>query len=311
MIMKSVTNCDAALIPGRKYDVSFFAAGYERRCVATAKKMNRDNLGQMFVAGFAEHPHSESREMANEYFQSLSPQEFSLHSSSDYSFIGEALKGALGASGDVKIFMDYSSMPRTWYGAVLNYLRSAVRQGNVVIDFSYVPGKHEHGLSGAEVQGISTVPGFEGVSSGSARTAAVFSLGFEKWTPYAALERVEPNEIICFIAEPGASEDYAGRSRAENQEFFDEHASMVYEFDVRDVSRTFGFLSEMAALKLNSGCDVALVGMGPKPHVLSMLLAAIRLPEIAVVHVRRREKRSRDVAAFPYEIVTRVMFEGS
>lgn len=309
MILKSIVSLDAALAQQTEYDASFFAAGYERRCTAVAKKMRRENLGTVVVSGFSEHVESSSRETADEYYRSLHPEFFSLHAASDYSYIGSVLKDVLSTLGNKRIFIDYSSMPRTWYGAVLNYLRSADRHGLIEVDFCYVPGVHEPNFVGAEVQGISTVPGFEGVSSGSARTTAIFSLGFERWTPYAALERVEPNEVICFIAEPGAGSEYTGRSREVNQQFFDEHASMIYEFDIRNVPQTFGFLSEMAALTLNSGCDVAMVGMGPKPHVLGMLLSAIRFPEIAVVQVRRGERGPRDVAPFPYEIVTRVSFE--
>lgn len=312
MILRSVINAEEPVSGLGEYHLGFFACGFESRCSALMSRVRRDEFERLFVIGFSENSHSSARETAEAYFRSLDPDEFLICSANDYSFITKCM-GSWGMQDaqDLRILVDYSSMSRIWYGAILNYFRASERDHRVIIDFCYVPGSHNADKPALEVQGIATIPGFEGISNGSARATAVFSLGFEKWSPYAALERVQPDDVICIIAEPGAIPEYAGVARSINTEFFQEYNTKPIEIDIRDVAGAFGFLSSTTSAKLHQSCDVALVGMGSKPHTLAMLLAGVRFPEAAVVHVRKTGVGTQDVAPLNTQIITRVVFENA
>ncbi|MFO0992046.1 MAG: hypothetical protein U1E67_08970 [Hyphomicrobiales bacterium] len=293
------------------YDIGIVATGFESRCTFALKELGRRRFDELYVIGFEERRVEESRIKADAFFSLLDPTEMLICSSSDASFAAKILGERLSAHPHPRIFVDYSSMPRAWYGAILNYLRSTQLCSNAILDLSYTPGLHEGEKTPVEVKGITTIPGFEGVSSGSARTATVFSLGFDKWLPYAALERVQPNEIFCVVAEPGGVPEYTGRALTINKHLFEELGIVPFAIDIRDVEQYFTFLTELIALKLHQTCDVALVGMGPKPHTLGMCLAAIRFQEAAVVQVERRATSVEDIKPIGERITTQVMFESS
>lgn len=310
MALRSVVNVRSIDELYSDYNVGFFASGFERRCTAFLERIDRRIIKELFVVGFSEGKGETSRAASDSFYSSKHPTKVVESSAGEFKFVKMLLTQALNdTNGEVKILVDYSSMSRRWYGSILRFVASTLKNKRVTIDFCYVPGGHADEKLPAEMKSVTAVAGFEGSSQGTGTTTAVFSLGFEKWTPYAARERIQPNETMCILAEPGAIEKYAGRAYETNKEFFLECGCQPISFDLRNVQGTFTYLCEVVSLKLHNGFDVALVGIGPKPHILSMLLTAVRFPEATVVHVKRATKIAEQVEALPFQIITRVVFE--
>lgn len=55
MILRSIANVSFDEVRDRRFNASLFAAGFEERCVAVARRLTPSNLGHIGVSGFAEH----------------------------------------------------------------------------------------------------------------------------------------------------------------------------------------------------------------------------------------------------------------
>lgn len=234
------------------------------------------------------------------------------HSSPDddakvYGLLSDVCETADG-SKELHILIDYSSMPRGWYSAVLNWFRSQKRQASVVLDFVYALGCYGGEWVPKAVMDVCAIPGCDGGPSLSDVKIAVFGLGFDRLAPFSVLERIEPDEVLAYVADPGATEDAPERARAANSEFIKDEANITFRLPLCSVEAAYRVLGE--TISANRGlASVVLVPLGPKPHVLASVLAAYRYPGTACLRVLHRRRTPHRVAASGATIATRVVFE--
>jgi hypothetical protein len=150
-------------------------------------------------------------------------------------------------------------------------------------------------ISNVIVKNIVYLPGFEGASL-RLDTMAIFGLGFDWAPPIAVLERIEPDIVYAFTADPGAFPDYNKFALQRNQQFLEDYVKdRLFAFPLRSVDTTFRRVGEMFLPILNKS-NIILVPLGPKPHVLACMLLASKFEPVALLHAmasRRRPERVR------------------
>ncbi len=288
------------------YDLALFASGFEGRATFAHGMLKGFHAKTVKVLGFSEDRSVLSRRANDRYFaeQGLVVE---IVESEPEVFFGSLLNDSRGEGEVLHVLVDYSVMTRSWYGAILSW--AATREDGsprVEIDFVYTHGKYARMFDPLEISDIVSIPGFEGISSGSRRTTAFFGLGFDKYATLAVLDRIEPDEVFCFIA--AASDPAVGDFVRENNSELVQMAAAVVELPVRNVAESFRIICEYVLL-IDSDTEVVTVPMGPKPHVLASLLAAHRMPRVACVHVRGSRDRPVEVQSNGTISCCRVIYE--
>lgn len=285
--------------PLGEYDLGIFACGFETRSAALAKELTLSKFKKLAVFAFAEYRDTPSRSSSSAYYDdNPAMQKYSLKAGDDVG-VYEALGGLMASfSPDkpLRILVDYSSMSRVWYGAILNYFRHSPRLGRVELNLCYLAGIYQGQVRSNHVEAITSVPGFEGIAAGTGKSCAFFALGFDPWCAYAVHERIEPDEVWAILAERPDVPEYLDRAKRLNEDFLKNYVrDRVLIHATFDLERVFGSLCELVSRELAKSPDVTLVGLGPKPHILAMMLTAIRFPEVTLVQARGRRVEPIDV----------------
>jgi hypothetical protein len=304
--------CDTDLddIRMEKYHACLFASGYETRCTNIARIVRPASIALPLVFGFAEESESETRRSSDAFYKTEWGCEPIPMSGDDEQPIYENLRLAIQATeGPIKLLVDYSSMSRIWYAAVLNWARFAVPGRQVTIDFVYSVGRYSDTTHQMVIRNMVTLPGCEGRSYRLRESVAVLGLGFHGLAALCVLDRLESDVVYAFLASPGASIDSAEMTRAKNKGIIECYKTRsVLEIPLNSLESCYRCLAELIAPHRVNG-EITLVPMGPKPHVLASILVAMRFQEVACLRVTATSDTS-DVFPTGDVIATRVIVCG-
>lgn len=281
-----VLDVDFDSVHEKRYDVSLFASGYESRCISVPGLIDPRMVANPLVLGFKEESHSGNRDQNDKFFWERWNREPIALSGDDEKPIYEHLhKHTQSLVGPLHILLDYSSMSRLWYAAVLNWARFAASGKDVIIDFVYSMGRYEEGKQPMVIREMMSIPGCEGRAYRLRESVAVFGLGFHGLAALCVLDRLEADTVYAFLASPGASEEYVTKTRENNKDLINSHKTVaVLELPLLSVETCYRNLAETIAPHRPDG-EITLVPMGPKPHVLASILIAMRFPEVACLRV--------------------------
>jgi hypothetical protein len=290
------------------YDVAFLASGYEERCTNVPRRLHVENVRRAVVLGFQELSIDQQREENDAFFASKwSSQPVVQRASEETAVISALAESCRSGVENLRILIDYSSMSRIWYAAILNWARFACQSKVLSLDFVYSVGEHIDIIPPMVINDIVSVPGLEGRVERKGRSVAVFGLGFDGLATLCVLDRLEPDTVYAYYASPAAFADYPDRVREANTDLFAHEAMNVLALPLHSVERTYRSLIELA-IQHRGEARIVFVPMGPKPHVLAAMLASIRLEEIACLRVSSTRQRSETVRATGQIVCTRVEF---
>lgn len=307
MRLYRVTDRDLSAIVNSQYHLAFFASGYEQRCTSIPKQLNRAAISKTVILGFKESRAAKQRKENDNYFLEHWSSDIPIIPSNDDTLIYTYLQPfTLAPHEPLKILVDYSSMSRLWYAAILNWARFVDGPRSLDIDFVYSVGTHREPYSSMVINDILCIPGCEGGPVRLSKSIAIFGLGFDGQAALCVLDRLEPHEVYAYYANPAAYEDYPERTLNKNDAFL-EQAKHIYTIPLASVEQAFSSLAEITSpYRMNS--DITLVPMGPKPHVLSAILLSMRFREIACLRVSGKGIKPEDVEATGQTVVTRIQF---
>ena len=245
-----------------------------------------------------------------ELFHGKWPVEKIVLSEVDYEQVFDALRECdHQANPTLKMVVDYSSMSGHWYAAILNWAIHSLGQTDIEIDFLYSVGEHKTNVPPFEISAILPIPGCEG-GVGLYRSVSVFGLGFDGLATLCVLDRLEPDDVYCYLASPAAYEDYPGKARGENEELITQYAKATVGLPLSSVEQTTRLLAELIAPHRNRA-DITFVPMGPKPHVLAAILLALRFEETSCLHVGGLPPAPEEVSPTGQVVATRVSLKRS
>lgn len=309
MKLKKIADSNINNILSSEYDLAVFASGYESRCIALPGKVTKKNVSKAIVLGFEHQSDCSLRVEHDGFYQAeweLSPIVINTTSDTEiYAILNSALGGL--EKENCKILIDYSSMSRTWYSAILNWVRFNDHFQNIEIDFVYTSGIYSENLTPSAISSILPLPGCEGTSGVNSKSIAVFGLGFEGLAPLCVLDKLQPDFIFTYLANPAFIENYPLITRKQNEELIS-MAKATLEYPIDSVEVTFVKLAELVSQYIGVS-DITFVPMGPKPHVLAAILLALHYDQITCLHVQGQAKAPKDVPASDNFVITNLIFE--
>lgn len=310
MISIRVLNRDFEAVCSEEYDICLFASGYESRCTNIASQVKKEAVTQPLVFGFTEEAKTENRIKNDKFFSGTWGCEPILLSGDDEKPIYDCLNHYTQAvDRPLRLLLDYSSMSRLWYTAVLNWARFAASGRNVTIDFVYSIGEYKENQHGFVIRDMVSIPGCEGRAYRLRESVAVFGLGFHGAAALCVLDHLEADSVYAFLASPGSKPDYVRKVRDLNKELIENRKMKhVLELPLDNVESCYRTLAETIARYRPDG-EITLVPMGPKPHVLASILVAMRFPEVACIRISATPDPS-DVIATGDIVATRVIVRG-
>jgi hypothetical protein len=303
----SVTDLTWESILGTQYDLAIVACGHETRCRYVASRFERSRPSRLEVLGFSGFREESTRVLNDEYFTDHWNVQPIITQNRDDNTIFGILDAAAEKDQLRSILVDYSSMTRFWYTAVLNWFRYRWDGQAIDLDFVYAPGHYEGNIPRLEVEEIVCLPGCEGSTSSSGPSIALVGMGFDGLSALCALDDLEPDLVIGFAASDGAESEYVEIVRKENAEMLDRSGKELLIFPMQSLVSTVRLLSEVIS-PYRHGFSVTIVPMGPKPHVLASVLLAMRLPQIACLHVSGTREYAWDAKPDGRVFGTRVRF---
>jgi hypothetical protein len=309
MRLSSLDDKELKEIIATTYDLVILASGYESRCQYVSSLLDVEKVRKKIILGFEFVGNKDLRENSNNYFNEKWGTLPTVVSSSNemdiYSLLNSAVRDV--NVWPKNILIDYSSMSRTWYAAILNWIRFSNFPHDVHVDFVYSIGSYSHCFSPIAVESILPLPGCEGSSGTSTASIAVFGLGFEGLAPLCVSDKLQPDEIFTYLACPAADKDYPAIAKKANEELM-KCAKANLELPLSSVRITVSKLAEVISPYLK-GTDITFVPMGPKPHVLAAILLAIRFEQVTCLHVNGKAHKPVDVVAGGVVIGTSVHFK--
>jgi hypothetical protein len=304
-----VLDTEFDVVTESNYDISFLASGYEARCIYVPSLINPKNISNTLVLGFTEEPLTENRPINDKFFlDRWGIKPIPLSGDNEQPIYEYLNKFTQSVSGPIRILLDYSSMSRLWYAAVLNWARFAASGKEVIIDFVYAMGKYDEEKQPMVIRDMASIPGCEGRAYRLRESVAVFGLGFHGLAALCVLERLEADTVYAFLASPGSSEEYVSKTLEVNKELINSHKTKaVLKLPLASIEACYRHLAEIIAPYRLDG-EITLVPMGPKPHVLASILVAMRFPEVACLRVSGDPPQ--DVKPTGEVVATRVIVRG-
>lgn len=188
----------------------------------------------------------------------------------------------------VKIIVDYSSMPRSWYSRLPNALEEILRPDDIVY-FWYCEGNYKTGYSDYPTAG--TDKAFEYFSGKASllpkKRTHIFALSYDTSRTQGIIEKCEPEYVIvCEAHDPTRSDIHQNVIDA-NKNIMAQ-AAMVVSLDISDFSFMVTKLRELVNELIESS-DVIFVPDGPKPLILAMsqIPHLLKQPGITCIHAKR------------------------
>jgi len=188
----------------------------------------------------------------------------------------------------IKVIVDYSSMPRSWYSRLPNTLEEILRPDDIVY-FWYSEGNYKTGYS--EYPTAGTDKTFEYFSGKATllpkKRTHIFALSYDISRTQGIIEKCEPEYIIVCEAHDPTRLDIHQNIIDANQNIMAQ-AAMVVSLDVSDFSFMVSKLRELANELIKSS-DVIFIPDGPKPLILAMSLIPylLKQPGITCIHAKR------------------------
>lgn len=305
-----VIDIDFVSVLQQRYDVGIFASGYESRSSYASGIVNPQSVRHPVVFGFTEEAAVGTRPENDARFLKrwrATPVPLSRDDEKPiYEYLNDYTHRI---ASPLHVLVDYSSMSRLWYAAVLNWSRFAALGKQVVIDFVYSMGIYQEQDRPMVIRNMVSIPGCEGRAYRLRETVAVFGLGFHGLATLCVLDRLEASIVYAFLASPGSSKEYVEKTRSVNEQLLTDHRTQgVLELPLASIEKCYRTLAEVIAPHRPGG-EITLVPMGPKPHVLASILLAMRFQEVACLRVSGTTDR-KDVTPSGEIVATRVVIRG-
>ncbi len=293
-----------------KYDLGIFSLGYEARCIEVPSKLLGDNVSNSIIIGFDEHHEDATRQSCESFYRknwesseilNISKDEVKLIITSICNFFKASEKYNLS------IIIDYTSMSRVWYAAILNYL-IRFSDKKITVDLTYASGLYENTNLNVELGSLKVIPGCEGVTLTKNKSAAIFMLGFDTNGPLRLYDLLNPNKCFGIMASPAASEDYVDMCKEKNDILISHHLDNgrnLIELPLNSLSVCYEHMSQILA-PLTKNYNVTIIPFGPKPHILASILCGQNFNNISCMYSEYIRKNTTKVTASGDYVLSRL-----
>jgi hypothetical protein len=269
---------------GAEFDFFIGASGYERRATHAFSKLKMGRVPQKIIFGFTDRK-TIDREDNDRIFrrEGCNLDEFS---GSDGTSVFNRISGILRESShhEIRLFVDYSCMTRTWYAAILRAILSS-HKSKVTCCFSYSPAVFEEPHQAAPNEEVGPLLGFCSLESTDKPTALVIGLGYEAERATGLIEYVDPVKSFVFLTDPALDERYVQSVLNNNSDLLSSLSpEQVFRHPLHDLQYTSLVLNSLY-LGLRETHRVIFAPLGVKPFCLLCLLISAHNGDVDVWRV--------------------------
>lgn len=273
-------------IVNTNYDIAFFASGYESRCTYISTLLDKDSVNTIVVLGFKNIANNTQRKLNDGIFsEKFNIEPFLIPSNDDcqiYNKLNELID-EFQHQDKIRILVDYSSMSRMWYAAIINWSLYNSKFSTIIIDFVYSHGLYKEYIPPMVIKDIMTIPGCDGSGIKHSSSIAIFGLGFYSLAMACVLERLESDTVYAFYSQ--ISENYNARVEKDNKDTINDFIkNPPLKLPINSIETSYRYLAELIAPYLDQK-EVIFIPMGPKPHILTCILLSRRFRNITCLRV--------------------------
>ncbi|HYX05497.1 MAG TPA: hypothetical protein VE912_02065 [Bacteroidales bacterium] len=297
MELIQLSQLDTDIINKTNFDLIITASGYERRSTYMVEKYSPDAEVKIALA-FRENEKKAYRRQNDIYFQKKGYQFFyaaSLQCTDIFAFLGDFFEnGSLNNHKPVfKMLVDYSSMSKTWYATLINYLLNAeLSFERVEIYFSYTPSFFSEPQKPKQVKYIGPLLHNNSRIVSKKPVALIMGLGYETGRTEAIKKALHPIVSYAFFPDPAFDDGYISSVSKQNEHLLNKlPENNIVRYPVADLE---GLRKEMTSLllRLRLNYRVVIAPLGPKPFTLVSLCIAAQYPDVEVWRVSAGAKES-------------------
>ena len=246
------------------------------------------------VVGFEDFENALSRPQNDTYYREckMNIQRVNSHNGPGFlELITHTLRSFLADSGDrpCDIHIDYSCMPRLWYCHLPLVVEAMLREFDQAY-FWYTMGTYP--VTEYPTAGVGDFHIFSGKPSlGSSFRTHLFGLGFDKIRSQATWSIIDPQNLICFYADPATRPEYVERVKSDNKIVIS-NSNHVFTVPIDDFVLAYSKIASVAS-EFGALGDVILIPDGPKPLILAASLVPFRILKrgITCLHIARHKTK--------------------
>ena len=263
-------------------DVIICASGYESRASFLADSLGTNAVKFKYVLSFKDQKDIPTRIKNDKIFRSHGYQ-FIENEKDNYDFIRTLLPliNNITKENSINILIDYSSMTRTWFAAIVNSFHHFTK--NVKLIFSYSVAKFsEPNPSYSPSIKFDPIPGFNNLSIPDKPTALIIGLGYEKDRAAGLIEYFDADEVFAFVTD---NLKYKPFLYAANKTLLKQiKPDNIIPYPMNDIMFTYKILTNLC-LDLASNYRIIITPSGPKPFSLLSFICGIQLRFIDIWRV--------------------------
>ena len=202
--------------------------------------------------------------------------------------IFKAIKDVSASKNHIRIDVDYSSMPRSWYCQIVLILNKVLRQ-NDCANFWYSEGIYPTNYKDYPTAGIESYRTFFGKPSLSSCKDRVhlIALSYDTIRTQGIISLLDPEYTITCEAHNNNEEIIKKNIFKANSMLIDKSAINI-SFDIKDMEYMIIKLKETVNEHIYSS-DVIIIPDGPKPLILAMSIVSILINKegVTCLHIKR------------------------
>lgn len=295
-----------------QFDLAIFSSGYEPRCAYVYNYLDKSRIIDGVILSYSESINLET----NDYFSNADISYTRLkisHSevSEIYDYLLVFLPSLIESKEVINILIDYSTMSRNWYSAIINFIFYICPEKiNIFTVYSSAeyPLLKSDSFFDFELGEVRVIPGCSGSSITKKKKAVIFMLGFDSIGPQSFYNLIEPDEAFGVIASPGALPSYEEIALDINKSFIDHNLSggdRLIKLPMDSVRYTFENLCQLIQ-PLRKEYNVTIIQFGPKPHILASVLAGHIFENVSCIYSEYKRNRVYDVHANGDLIISKI-----
>ena len=295
-------------LQNQHFDVFIAVSGYESRCTFLASKLNISEIPVKTVLAFDEMKGSFSRAENDRKFTEWG---FTFHegSSMESSPVDILLNHICIKSKNkhLDILVDYSSMPKIWYNAIINFfIAYEDKLYHVNLWFSYSPSEYFKAQKNAVYKSFDSFPH---KLNSDRPVALIVGLGYEKSRSGELSKQINAKVTFAFFADPAYDDRFVKEVLENNQLILDHmNGDQIIRYPIFDLNSINSSLTKLC-VNLRTSYQLILAPIGPKPFTLMCFLMAARYPDMKIWKVvTTGQSEAGDRKAMGELLIYKIMF---
>lgn len=272
MKTKYINQIDKNTLLNIEFDFVIAATGYESRASYIASLLNDDLKCDKIVIGFPDYKYENSRIENDRFFNKRKYKFIECDGAKSKEILTSIDNFILSCTkDDLSILVDYSSMTRNWYGAIINHFKLLyTSKKSIRVFYSYSAAEF---YSAPEKESIisnfNPIPGYCNLSIPSCPTALITALGYDKNKAFGLREYFDAEVLYLFYTEGNKFSEIV---KDRNEDIIKStKPDFIFPFNMKDLLYTKSILYDLC-VKISANYRIIIAPCGPKPFTLLSFL---------------------------------------